>query len=165
MLSIRDCAHAPVPPRHLLNSHVVAKLDVEEKLPGWLAAAASSPRKKSCWRKPCAAASKLWWKYFRWPILWHSGVDQLLAHFEIGERWPVEVAAMPFSAAVREILHQHNRHFAAAKQRSDAAIDEETPGGARALKLPSILICWTRGKLIPIIPPPSCAAARDGTIP
>ncbi len=42
---------------------------------------------------------------------------------------------IPRIDAVREILHQHNRNFAAAKQRSDAAIDEEIPWGARALKI------------------------------
>lgn len=109
-----------------------------------------------------------------------QSMDQLMAHFKIRERWPVEVAAMlsqigcvtlppatldklyrgvnldeseqemvnrmpgvtekclshiPRIEAVREILHQHNRNFAAAKQRSDAAIDEEIPWGARALKI------------------------------
>ena len=109
-----------------------------------------------------------------------QSVDQLMAHFKIRERWPVEVAAMlsqigcvtlppttldklyrgvnldeseqemvnrmpgvikkclshiPRIDAVREILHQHNRNFAEAKQRSDAAIDEEIPWGARALKI------------------------------
>jgi HD domain len=42
---------------------------------------------------------------------------------------------IPRIDAVREILHQHNRNFAAAKPRSDAAIDEEIPWGARALKI------------------------------
>ncbi|MFZ0521320.1 MAG: HD domain-containing phosphohydrolase [Candidatus Acidiferrales bacterium] len=109
-----------------------------------------------------------------------QSVDQLMAHFKIRERWPVEVAAMlsqigsvtlppatldklyrgvnldeseqemvnrmpgvtekclshiPRIDTVREILHQHNRNFAEAKQRSDAAIDEEIPWGARALKI------------------------------
>jgi response regulator RpfG family c-di-GMP phosphodiesterase len=109
-----------------------------------------------------------------------QSVDQLMAHFKISERWPVEVAAMlsqigcvtlppatldklyrgdvldeaeqamvkrmpavtekclshiPRIDAVRKILQQHKRNFAAAKQRSDAAIDEEIPWGARALKI------------------------------
>lgn len=42
---------------------------------------------------------------------------------------------IPRIEAVREILHQLSRNFAAAKQRSDAAIDEEIPWGARALKI------------------------------
>jgi response regulator RpfG family c-di-GMP phosphodiesterase len=42
---------------------------------------------------------------------------------------------IPRIDAVREILHQHNRHYAESKKRSDAEIDEELPWGARALKV------------------------------
>jgi len=109
-----------------------------------------------------------------------QSVEQLMTHFEIRERWPVEVAAMlcqigcvtlptaildtlykgeplnrveqemvdrmpavaekclsniPRIDSVREILRQHPRQFALAKQRSDAALDDEIPWGARALKV------------------------------
>src|SRR5271163_2848033 len=109
----------------------------------------------------------------------HS-VEQPLTHFEIRERWPVEVAAMlsqigcvtlppatldklykgealnnveqemvdrmpvvaekclsniPRIDSVREILRLSSRQFAHAKQRSAAALDEEIPWGARALKI------------------------------
>jgi response regulator RpfG family c-di-GMP phosphodiesterase len=109
-----------------------------------------------------------------------QSVEQLMDHFKIRERWPVEVAAMlsqigcvtlpaatldklhkgetlekaeqemvdrmpavaekclsniPRIDAVREILHQSRVHFARAKQRSDAEIEQEIPWGARALKV------------------------------
>jgi response regulator RpfG family c-di-GMP phosphodiesterase len=109
-----------------------------------------------------------------------QSVEQLMTHFQIRERWPVEVAAMlsqigcvtlpaatldklykgetlskpeqdmvdrmpsvaekclsniPRIDSVREILRQSGFQFARAKQRSDAAIEEEIPWGARALKV------------------------------
>lgn len=109
-----------------------------------------------------------------------QSVEQLMTHFEIRERWPVEVAAMlsrigcvtlpaatidklykgeplnraeqemvdrmpaaaekylsniPRIDSVREILRQSSRQFAKAKQRSDAALEEEIPWGSRALKV------------------------------
>jgi response regulator RpfG family c-di-GMP phosphodiesterase len=42
---------------------------------------------------------------------------------------------IPRIDAVREILRQHPRNFAAAKQRSNAGLDDEIPWGARALKI------------------------------
>jgi hypothetical protein len=42
---------------------------------------------------------------------------------------------IPRFDAVREILRQHPRNVAATKQRSNAALDEEIPWGARALKI------------------------------
>ena len=109
-----------------------------------------------------------------------NSVEQLMDHFDIRERWPVEVAAMlsqigcvtlpgatldklyqgeplempeqemvdrmpavveqclsniPRIESVRDILRHSNAHFAKAKQRSDAAIDEALPWGARALRV------------------------------
>ncbi len=109
-----------------------------------------------------------------------NSVEQLMTHFEIRERWPVEVAAMlsqigcvtlpsatldklyqgealsvaeqemvsrmpavaekclsniPRIDSVRDILRHSSANFAKAKQRSDAAIDEELPWGARALRV------------------------------
>ena len=45
------------------------------------------------------------------------------------------LSPIPRIDAVREILRQHPRNFAAAKQRSNAALDDEIPWGARALKI------------------------------
>jgi response regulator RpfG family c-di-GMP phosphodiesterase len=109
-----------------------------------------------------------------------QSVEQLMTHFQIRERWPLEVAAMlsqigcvtlptatidklykgellnrveqemvdrmpavaekclsniPRIDSVREILRQSSRQFAKAKQRSDAALEEEIPWGSRALKV------------------------------
>ena len=59
--------------------------------------------KKFCSNKLCAAASRPSSTFCRWRILSPSGappacpqnsVEQLMTHFEIRERWPVEVAAM-----------------------------------------------------------------------
>ena len=71
-------------------------------------------------------------KLYRGDVLDDSELEMVKRMHTVAEKC---LSHIPRIDVVREILHQHTRHYGEGKKRSDADLDEEIPWGARALKV------------------------------
>jgi hypothetical protein len=102
--------------RHCVDQ-LMAHFKIREQWPVEVAATLSQI---GCFALPPATLDKL----YRGDVLDDSEHEMVKRMHTVAEKC---LSRIPRIDAVREILHQHNRHYGESKKRSDGELDEELP--------------------------------------